>query len=60
MGPVSDPMAVVDSYCRVHGLGGLRVADASVFPEHVRANTNATVFMIGERVGRWIKEGFPE
>ncbi len=59
MGLASDPMAVVDNRCRVHGLQGLRVADASVFPEHVRANTNATVVMIGERVGRWIKEDAP-
>ena len=58
MGLASDDMAVVDHRCRVHGLQGLRVADASVFPEHVRANTNATVVMIGERVGRWIKEEF--
>ena len=58
MGLASDDMAVVDHRCRVHGLQGLRVADASVFPEHVRANTNATVVMIGERVGGWIKEEF--
>jgi len=55
MGPASDPMAVVDQYCRVHGLESLRVVDASVMPEIVRANTNATVIMIGERVADLIK-----
>ena len=42
MGPASDPMAVVDQRCRVHGLENLRVVDASVMPDCVRANTNAT------------------
>ena len=32
MGPSSDPTAVVDRYCRVHGLQGLRVVDTSVMP----------------------------
>ena len=54
MGPSSDPMAVVDQYCRVHGMEGLRVADASVMPDVIRANTNATTIMIGERVADWI------
>ena len=53
MGPASDPMAVVDQYCRVHGLEGLRVVDTSVMPDVVRANTNATAIMIGERVAEW-------
>ena len=57
MGQESDPMAVVDQYCRVWGLEGLRVADASVMPDVVRANTNVTTIMIGERVSDWIKEG---
>jgi choline dehydrogenase len=57
MGPTADPMAVVDQYCRVHGLQGLRVVDASVMPDVVRANTNATTIMIAERVADWIKEG---
>ena len=50
MGPPSDPLAVVDQEGRVHGLQGLRVADASIMPDCVRANTNATVMMIGERI----------
>jgi len=57
MGPNSDPMAVVDQYCKVHGIQGLRVADASVMPDVIRANTNCTTIMIGERVADWIKEG---
>jgi len=54
MGPAVYPMAVVDQYCRVHGLEGLRVTDASVMPDVVRANTNATTIMIAERVAGWI------
>ena len=57
MGPSTDPMAVVDQYGKVHGLEGLRVADASIMPNCVRANTNVTTMMIGERVADWIKQG---
>ena len=57
MGPNSDSMAVVDQFSRVHGLQGLRVVDASVMPDVIRANTNATTIMIAERVADWIKEG---
>jgi choline dehydrogenase len=56
MGPASDPEAVVDERCRVHGLEGLRVVDASVMPNIVRANTNLTCIMIGERVADWMRE----
>ena len=56
MGPSTDPMAVVDQYGRVHGLDGLRVADASVMPNCVRANTNVTVMMIGERIADFIRQ----
>ena len=55
MGPDSDPTAVVDQYCRVRGLQGLRVADTSVMPDVVRANTNTTAITIGERVADWIR-----
>ena len=55
MGPASDGMAVVDQYCRVHGLEGLRVVDVSVLPDCIRANTNATTIMIAERVADWIR-----
>jgi choline dehydrogenase len=50
MGPANDPLAVVDQRGLVHGLDGLRVADCSIMPDCVRANTNATAIMIGERV----------
>ena len=54
MGPSSDAMAVVDQYGKVHGLEGLRVADASIMPDCIRANTNVTTMMIGERVSDFI------
>ena len=43
-----DPMAVVDPQLRVHGVAGLRVADASIMPTVPGGNTNATAIMIGE------------
>jgi choline dehydrogenase len=55
MGPDSDKEAVVDQYCRVRGVDGLRVVDASVMPNIVRANTNLTCIMIGERVADWMR-----
>jgi len=57
MGPSSDPMAVVDQYGKVHGMENLRVVDASIMPDCIRANTNVTTMMIGERVADWIKQG---
>ena len=56
MGPDSDRMAVVDQHARVFGIAGLRVADASIMPDCIRANTNATSIMIGERVADFITE----
>jgi len=50
MGPAADPTAVVDQYCAVHGVQGLHVADASVMPSMVCANTNLTAVMIGEHL----------
>ena len=55
MGPDDDPMAVVNQQGQVHGIAGLRVADASVMPDVIRANTNATTIMISERVAEFIK-----
>jgi choline dehydrogenase-like flavoprotein len=57
MGLEDDPMAVVDQFCRVYGVEGLRVVDASVMPDLVRANTNATAIMIGERAADLIRRG---
>ncbi|PKB71244.1 MAG: mycofactocin system GMC family oxidoreductase MftG [SAR202 cluster bacterium Io17-Chloro-G6] len=54
MGPESDPMAVVDQYCRVSGLQNLRVVDLSICPNVVRSNTNATAIVIAERAAGWI------
>jgi choline dehydrogenase len=51
----SDPMAVVDSELRVHGLEGLRVIDASVMPAVTSTNTNAPTIMIAEKGATIIK-----
>ena len=57
MGPDSDPLAVVDQHLKVKGVEGLRVADASIMPDCIRANTNATTIMIGEKCADYVKEG---
>ena len=44
-----DKMAVVDANLRVHGIDGLRVADASVMPFHVASNTNIPSIAVGEK-----------
>ena len=45
----TDPAAVVDPELRVHGIGGLRIADASIMPTLTSGNTNAPCIMIGEK-----------
>jgi 5-(hydroxymethyl)furfural/furfural oxidase len=55
IGAADNPMAVVDPECRVYGVEGLRVADASVMPTVVSANTNMPTMMIGERVAEFIR-----
>jgi choline dehydrogenase len=47
---------VTDPQLRVHGIGGLRVADASVMPSIPAANTNATVLAIAERAADLIAD----
>jgi choline dehydrogenase len=52
---------VVDNQLRVHGLEGLRVADASIMPAMPAANTNAAALMIGEKAADMIlgKKSWP-
>ncbi|WP_420565853.1 GMC family oxidoreductase [Thalassobaculum sp.] len=57
MGPGED--CVVDSRLRVHGIAGLRVADASIMPTMVSGNTNAAAIMIGEKASDLIREDHP-
>jgi choline dehydrogenase len=49
------PLSVVDPELRVHGLNGLRIADASVMPSIVSANTNPASIMIGERAADFLR-----
>ena len=55
MGPSSDPFAVVDERCHVHGVDGLRVADAGIIPA-IGIGPAATAVMIGERVAALVSE----
>jgi choline dehydrogenase len=57
MGPAADSGVVVDHRCRVHGLDGLRVADASVFPQPPRATTAWPTAVVGERAAQLIAGG---
>lgn len=54
MGPSHDPMAVVNAQLQVHGIAGLRVADASIMPRVPGGNTSAPSMMIGERAAQFI------
>ena len=56
MGPSSDPLAVVDSRLRVHGIAGLRVVDAGVMPLITSGNTNSPTLMLAEKAAQWIAE----
>jgi 5-(hydroxymethyl)furfural/furfural oxidase len=49
IGRSDDPLAVLDPHCRVRGIAGLRVVDASVMPSMVGANTNVSTIAIAER-----------
>jgi choline dehydrogenase len=59
MGPAGDPGAVVDHAGRVHGLAGLRVADAAVFPSSPRANLHCTVVAAAEKLADAIRRADP-
>ena len=50
-----DDMAVVDGQGRVHGLQGLRVVDASIMPEIITGNLNATTIMMAEKIADRIR-----
>ncbi len=54
MGSGSDPGAVVDAQLRVRGITGLRVCDASVFPDQITGNPNAAIIMIAEKAADMI------
>ena len=53
----NDPMAVVNDRLLVHGIGGLRVIDASIMPRITSGNTNAPTVMIAEKGAKFIQEG---
>ncbi len=53
----SDSLAVVDDRLRVHGIQGLRIADASIMPRITSGNTNAPTMMIAERAAAFILSG---
>jgi 5-(hydroxymethyl)furfural/furfural oxidase len=55
MGTAADPLAVTDDQGRVRGVAGLRVADASLMPTIVSANTNLATTMIAEKVADAIR-----
>jgi choline dehydrogenase len=57
MGPDSDPTAVVDQYCRVRGVEGLRVVDTSVLPTAPSRGPAATAVLIGERAAAFFDGG---
>jgi choline dehydrogenase len=50
MGPAADPLAVVDASGRVHGLAGLRVVGASIFPDQPRCNLHAPTIAVAGRM----------
>ena len=56
MGADGDPMAVLDSRLRVHGIAGLRVVDAGAMPIITSGNTNRPTLMMAEKAAGWIRE----
>ncbi len=59
MGP-SPSTSVVDLECRVHGVGGLRVVDASIFPEQVSGHTMAPVAAVANKASAIIKAAYAQ
>jgi 5-(hydroxymethyl)furfural/furfural oxidase len=57
MGAADDPWAVTDTAGRVHGIDGLRVVDASIFPNIPRANINIPTIMVAEKISDAIVAG---
>ena len=57
LGSPGDPETVVDDRCRVVGVEGLRVIDASTIPQQVRAGPHATVLMLAERMAHLLRRG---
>ena len=58
MGRRGDPAAVVDPRLKVIGVEGLRVADGSVMPRIMHANTNINVVMVAEKAADIIKQDY--
>ncbi|MHB1330114.1 MAG: mycofactocin dehydrogenase MftG [Gemmatimonadales bacterium] len=56
-GSADDPASVVDQYGRVHGIGGLRVADTSILPTTPTRGPAATAVLVGELVASFIRRG---
>jgi len=55
MGPAGDSLAVVDGTGNVYGVSGLRVVDASIFPDVVRANPHFTIVAVAEKIADCMK-----
>ncbi|XP_030373851.1 glucose dehydrogenase [FAD, quinone] isoform X2 [Scaptodrosophila lebanonensis] len=58
MGPLHDPMAVVNHELRVHGVRGLRVMDTSIMPKVTAGNTHAPAVMIAEKGAYLLKRAW--
>ena len=56
MGSITN--SVVDNNLKVHGIEGLRIADASIFPTIPSGNTNAACIMVGEKASDLIKNSY--
>ncbi|PSN40240.1 Glucose dehydrogenase [FAD, quinone] [Blattella germanica] len=58
MGPVTDPMAVVDHQLKVHGVSNIRVVDTSFFPVNPNCNPTSVIIMAAEKAADLIKEAW--